>query len=78
MKAFELLSLNQGILQLMQQAALDIGDIAHLPMYAEYDRLAREGHKKTYIVQYLSDEYGISCRNVYRIIEKFSRDISFR
>ena len=53
MKAFELLTINQGM----------------------YVRLAKEGHKKTYIVQYLSDEYEISCRNVYRVIEKFSADI---
>lgn len=75
MKAFELLTINQGILQLMKNAALDISDIKYLPMYNEYVRLAKEGHKKTYIVQYLSDEYEISCRNVYRVIEKFSADI---
>ena len=46
-----------------------------LPMYREYMRMMQEGHKKTYIVQYLSDEYDISCRNVYRVIEKFSSDV---
>ena len=40
-------------------------------------RLMKEGHKKTYIVQYLSDEYDISTRNVYRVIDKFSGNIHF-
>lgn len=75
MKAFELLALNQGILQLMKDASLDISDVKYLPMYQEYIRMMQEGHKKTYIVQYLSDEYEISCRNVYRVIEKFSSDV---
>ena len=76
MKAFELLALNQGILKMMKDASLDISDIKYLPMYQDYVRLAKEGHKKTYIVQYLSDEYEISCRNVYRVIEKFSADVN--
>lgn len=75
MKAFELLTINQGILQLMKDASLDISDIKYLPMYQDYVRLVKEGHKKTYIVQYLSDEYEISCRNVYRVIEKFSAEV---
>lgn len=76
MKAFELLALNQGILKLMKNASLDISDIKYLPMYQEYVRLAKEGHKKTYIVQYLSDVYEISCRNVYRVIDKFSSEVA--
>ena len=78
MKAFELLALNRSILQLMKDATLDISDIKYLSMYREYEKMTQEGHKKTYIVQYLSDEYDISCRNVYRVIEKLSADIGFK
>lgn len=77
MTGYELLMLNRGILQTMKEASLDIGDIKYLPMYKEYVRLMKEGHKKTYIVQYLSDEYEISTRNVYRVIDKFSCNIHF-
>ena len=56
MNGYELLLLNKNILQVMKDASLDIGDIKYLPMYQEYVRLMKEGHKKTYIVQYLSDE----------------------
>ena len=75
MNGYELLLLNRSILQVMKDASLDIGDVKYLPMYREYMRMMQEGHKKTYIVQYLSDEYDISCRNVYRVIEKFSSDV---
>lgn len=78
MNGYELLMLNKNVLQIMKDASLDIGDIKYISMYQEYVRLMKEGHKKTYIVQYLSDEYGISDRNVYRIIDKFSNDINFK
>ena len=34
-----------------------------------------DGHKMTYIVQYLSDEYGVGESTVYRVIKKFSEDV---
>ena len=61
MKAYELLILNKSLLQMM-------GD-------QEYVRLSKEGHKKTYIMQYLSDEYNIAERTIYRIIDKFSSKV---
>lgn len=76
MKAYELLVLNKNLLQMMSDASLDVGDIKYIPVYQEYTRLSEEGHKKTYIMQYLSDEYNIAERTVYRIIEKFSNKLN--
>ena len=42
MKAFELLTINQGILQMMKDASLDISDVKYLPMYREYMRMMQE------------------------------------
>ena len=70
MKAYELLILNKSLLQMMGDASLDVGDVKYIPVYQEYVRLSKEGHKKTYIMQYLSDEYNIAetrkkgCRTV--------------
>ena len=72
MKAYELLILNKSLLQMMGDASLDVGDVKYIPVYQEYVRLSKEGHKKTYIMQYLSDEYNIAERTIYRIIDKFS------
>lgn len=72
MKAFELLILNKNLLQVMENASLDVGDLKYIPVYKEYLRLKEEGHKKTYIMQYLSDEYNIAERTIYRIIDRFS------
>ena len=75
MKAYELLILNKSLLQMMGDASLDVGDVKYIPVYQEYLRLSKEGHKKTYIMQYLSDEYNIAERTIYRIIDKFSSKV---
>ncbi|MCD8093946.1 MAG: hypothetical protein LUF01_14425 [Bacteroides sp.] len=77
MNAYELLMLNKNVLQIMEDASLDVGDVKYLPVYKEYVRLSQEGHKKTYIMQYLSDEYNIAGRTIYRIIDKFSSEVDF-
>lgn len=77
MNAYELLMLNKNVLQIMEDASLDVGDVKYLPVYKEYVRLSQEGHKKTYIMQYLSDEYNIVERTIYRIIDKFSSEVDF-
>lgn len=76
MNAYELLILNRNILQVMDGVFLDVGDVKYIPVYQDYVRLSQEGHKKTYIMQYLSDEYNIAERTIYRIIDKFSTTVN--
>ncbi|WP_291584069.1 hypothetical protein [Bacteroides sp.] len=75
MKAYELLYINKSVLEAMISASIDVSDLKYLDLYKEYIRLKGEGHKKTYIMQYLSDEYGVTDRTIYRIIDKFSTEI---
>ena len=35
----------------------------------------KEGHKKTYVLQYLSDEYSVDERTIYRVVKKFSTEV---
>ena len=76
MTGYELLAVNANLLKKMQSAALSVDDIKYMEMYREYERLRNEGHKKTYIMQYLSDEYEVSERTVYRIVDRFSATIA--
>lgn len=75
MTAYELLSMNALTLKAMCDKSLRVSDIKYLELYKDYLRMMREGHKKTYIMQYLSDEYNISERMVYNVIEKFSSNV---
>lgn len=75
MKAYELLYSNKIALEMMASVSVDVSDIKYLEMYKEYLRLINEGHKKTYVMQYLSDEYGYAERTIYRIIDKLSTEV---
>lgn len=77
MKAYELLYANKTALEIMASVSIDVSDVKYLKMYKEYLRLIDEGHKKTYIVQYLSDEYGLGEATIYRIIIRLSADVEF-
>lgn len=77
MKAYELLYINRNTLRIMSEMSLDASDIKYLEMYKDYTRLTAEGHKKAYIMQYLADEYSISERTIYRVIDRLSVDVSF-
>lgn len=52
--------------------------VKYLEMYKDYTRLTAEGHKKAYIMQYLADEYSISERTIYRVIDRLSVDVSIQ
>jgi thiaminase len=75
MKAFELLMVNKNVLELMSKASIEVNDVKYIEMYKEYERMVSAGHKKTYITQYLSDEYQVNVRTVYRLINKFSHQV---
>lgn len=76
MKAYELLCVNKNMLEIMSEASLDVSDIKYLEMYKDYSRFTSEGYKKAYIMQYLSNEYNISERTIYRVIERLSIDVN--
>lgn len=75
MTVYELIAANQGMLRLMSDASIDVSDLKYIDMYKEYVRLIEEGHKKTYIIQYLSEEYNVGQATLYRIINRFSSQI---
>ena len=75
MKAYELLYINRNTLRIMSEMSLDASDIKYLEMYKDYTRLTAEGHKKAYI---MADEYSISERTIYRVIDRLSVDVSIQ
>ena len=77
MNAFELLTIHRNVLELMSSVSIEVGDVKYIDMYKEYRHMVDEGHKVTYIVQYLSDEYGVSESTVYRTIKKLSGSVKF-
>lgn len=75
MNAYEFLSTHRSVLEQIQSLPVSPSDIRYIDLYRDYMRLKDEGHKKIYILQYLSDEYGVDERTIYRVIKKFSAKV---
>lgn len=72
---YDFLAINKSMLEVLSMLPIDIRDVKYLDLYKDYMRLASEGHKKTYIMQYLSDEYNVNERTIYRVIKKLSTEV---
>jgi len=73
MTNFEILKSNESLLRTLVLNGVRICDIEYLEMYDDYRRLVREGHKKTYIVSYLEEQYGCPVPTIYRVVKRLER-----
>lgn len=71
----DLLALNERYFHLLNENGVRIEDVQYLDMYRDYKRLSADGLKQTYIVAYLSEEYDIPERTIYRVIARLSKAV---
>lgn len=75
MNVYEFLNTHKGVMEQLQSLTVQPSYVRYLELYKEYNRLMKEGHKKTYVLQYLSDEYSVDERTIYRVVKKFSTEV---
>ena len=78
MKVIEILKMSRTSLELLQRSCISMRDLRFIDLYEDYERMAAEGEKITYLVSVLAEKYHISERQVYYIIRKFGCDCNFR
>lgn len=77
MKIYELLNFNRELLERLSSAGIKPDDYKYADLYADYERLDRKGEKKTYIVACLAEKYSISERQVYLVLGRMEKDLSY-
>ena len=75
MTVFDLIKVYEGPINVLNDANVNLSDVRYIKLFNEYLRMKKEGHKPTYIVALLLDEYSVGQATVYRIIEKFSKPV---
>ena len=75
MKQYDLIKSAASILGVLAKNNIDIKDVNHLEMYEDYARLKQEGHKMTYIVYYLTQQYSVAPATVYRVAKRMEQDL---
>lgn len=78
MTTYQLLKANESLFRLIADNKINITDVTHLSIYAEYQRMKEEGHKVSYITIYLADKYGMTDRGVYKVINRLNKKIVVR
>lgn len=73
MTTYQLLRANESLLRLIADNKINIADVAYLEIYAQFEKMKREGHKVGYITVYLGDKYGMSERGIYKVIKRFNK-----
>lgn len=75
MKVYEAISFNREILERLSKCGVKIEDCHWLELYEDFNKLVAEGNKVTYAVAVMSERYGISERQVYKIIKRFRNTV---
>lgn len=75
MRQYEFLKATASILHVLEDNKIDARDIKYLELYEDFTRLKSEGHKISYIVEYLSEQYECGVATVYRIIKRMEQNL---
>ena len=75
MTHYELLKSTESALKMMQANDVCIDNVRHIEVYEQLRRMEREGHKKTFIIAYLCEQYGVSEATLYRVASRMSRNV---
>lgn len=75
MTVFDLIKVYEGPMNVLNDANVNLTDVRYIELYQEFVRMKNEGHKLTYIVAFLMDEYSVGQATVYRVIDKFGKPV---
>lgn len=75
MTIYEALKLNACLLEALKSGGINVGDVEYLSLYEDFEKLNKDGLKSTYITAYLTGQYEVSERTVWRIVKKFRRTL---
>lgn len=75
MKIYEILSINKEFLGRLSQAGIKPDDYQYIGLFQNYNKMLADGNKVTYIVAALAEQYGISERKVYSVIQRLKQEI---
>lgn len=75
MTVYDLIKVYEGPMNVLNDANVNLTDVRYVDLYKEFLRMKGEGHKLTYIVAFLMDEYSVGQATVYRVIDKFGKPV---
>lgn len=77
MRRYDVLRLCESTLRMLEGNGINAKDVRYVEMFREYERLCKEGHKVTYVVEYLAQQYGCGVATVYRAMDRLGKEINY-
>lgn len=76
MRAIDILTMAESICKILADNSVSPTDVHYIALYKDWKRMKTEGHKYSYIVYYLSMQYGISESSINRIVMRMDKELS--
>ncbi len=76
MTHYEILKSGESLLNIIRKNGVTADDVRYLEVFENLERMEREGHKKTFIVAYLCNQYDISEATLYRVANRMRRAVT--
>ena len=76
MTRYELIKSAASVLTICDGAGISPNEVRYLTVYEDWVRLTKEGHKKVWILAYLSQYYGISEATIKRVARKMRKKVT--
>ena len=76
MKVYEIMFLMPELLKVLYECGIKSEDYKWIEMYRKYLDMKAMGHKTSYTVAVLSEEYKICERKVYKVLKKMGKPVS--
>ena len=76
MTRYELIKSAESLLKICDTEGIDPKEVRYLEVFDEWQRLNHEGHKKVWILAYLSQQHGVSEATIKRIARKFKKKVT--
>lgn len=74
MTRYELLKTCASVCEVLARNNIDAADVRYLKMVEDFERMKKEGHKTSFIVFYLSQQYDVGEATIYRVTKRLSED----
>lgn len=71
----ELIKLNKTLLDVMANNGITTKDVKYIPMMETYTQMKLKGYKRAYIVRVLCEQYVLSERAFYKIVNRMDEDV---
>lgn len=73
MTTYELLRINESLLQTLSKNGVSVNDVNYLEVFDEFMKMKEQGMKVRYIALSLADKYGLSDRSIFKIVKRLSQ-----